>query len=111
MKNDTQEHIGGILAARDTDFKGGKEITYSITDEHQNKGYATEALIAVTQEVVKENKVPTLWIYPDADASIRVAEKANYFNTGTHKEPYDLYIPRGLSSNIDTRKLSLSREL
>lgn len=69
---------GGILGA-----KSGPEsvvLGYSVLDEYQNRGYATEAVRALIPEIFSLPKIRRIiaTTYPDLGASIRVLEKNGF---------------------------------
>ena len=84
-------------------------IGYNIEQEQRGRGYAGEALRAVTKYRIKKNFVPVLEIDDSNINSIRVAEKEGFCPIEENKEPvgYKLYVPEGLATNIKSKKLVL----
>jgi RimJ/RimL family protein N-acetyltransferase len=60
-------------------------LGYYMKKNHRNKGYMTEALIAL-RERLKESgdEIPMLWMYPGNDASARVATKSGWTYLDSH---------------------------
>lgn len=60
-------------------------LGYYMKQSHRNKGYMTEALIAL-RERLKEagDEIPMLWMYPGNDASARVATKSGWTYLDSH---------------------------
>lgn len=57
-----------------SDFLG-----YYMKKSHRGKGYMTEALLALRDKWLEEDsRIPMLWIFPDNDASNRVAKKCGW---------------------------------
>ena len=85
LKNGT--HIGD-LCFKGLDASGVAEIGYGITEEYQNRGYATEAVGAVVNRALKQSGVTRIEAEaePDNKASRRVLEKCGFVPTGTGKE-------------------------
>ena len=63
------------------------EIGYAIEDKHQGKGFATEAVIAMSEWTLKELKLSSVWGIVDRNniGSIKVLEKAGYIFQGEIK--------------------------
>jgi RimJ/RimL family protein N-acetyltransferase len=79
------EAVGGIGIELHSDVERvSAEIGYWLGQEFWNRGIATEALRAVTQEVFKRFEITRLYAVPFADhtASVRVLEKAGYVREG-----------------------------
>ena len=54
-------------------------LGYYMKKSHRNKGYMTEALTALRNKWIEDGEeVPMLWIFPDNDASIKVAKKSGW---------------------------------
>ena len=60
-------------------------LGYYMKKSYRNKGYMTEALIAL-KEKWKEigDEIPMLWMFPGNDASRRVAEKSGWTYLDSH---------------------------
>ena len=60
-------------------------LAYYMKQSHRNKGYMTEALIAL-RERLKEtgDEIPMLWMFPGNDASARVAAKSGWTYLDSH---------------------------
>lgn len=60
-------------------------LGYYMKQSHRNKGYMTEALIAL-RERLKEagDEIPMLWMFPGNDASARVAAKSGWTYLDSH---------------------------
>lgn len=74
---ETRELIGHVgLSA----IKEGIEIGYAIEDKYQGKGFATEAVKAMSERALKEIKLNFLWGIVDKNntGSIKVLQKAGY---------------------------------
>ncbi|MBN2790675.1 MAG: GNAT family N-acetyltransferase [Candidatus Delongbacteria bacterium] len=63
------------------------EIGYAIEDKHQGKGFATEAVQAMTEWSLKELKLNSIWGIVDKmnSGSIKVLEKAGFIFQGEIK--------------------------
>jgi RimJ/RimL family protein N-acetyltransferase len=61
------------------------EIGYGVSGAERGKGYATEALVAVSQWALSMGGIQRAWLTANTDnvASIRVAEKAGFTREGT----------------------------
>ena len=84
---DTQEYVGDLC------FKGpvknySVEIGYGVLPEHENNGYASEALQAMTQWAFRQKEVVFIEAetVPDNKASQRVLEKCGFVPDGTTGE-------------------------
>jgi len=66
-------------------INGVAEIGYGISEKHQNRGYATEAVEAVVKWALKQSGVTRIEAEtePDNTASRRVLEKCGFIPTGT----------------------------
>ncbi|MCL2570454.1 MAG: GNAT family N-acetyltransferase [Firmicutes bacterium] len=104
------ESLVGIITT--SDFPNGTcDISYKINPAHRGNGYATEALVAETTRKCKENLVPKLVIKMDSLESLCVAKKAGYIKISENKKRgIQEFAPRGIASDIGTRKLMLKRE-
>ena len=59
-------------------------LGYYMKKSHRNKGYMTEALTALRNRWIEDGEeVPMLWIFPDNEASIKVAKKSGWTYLGT----------------------------
>ena len=76
-------HIGG-LCFKGIDNDGVAEIGYGISEEYQSKGYATEAVRAVSGWAFKNPDLTRIEseAEPDNIASIRVLEKCGFAANG-----------------------------
>jgi ribosomal-protein-alanine N-acetyltransferase len=74
---DTNELIGHVGLSPYDNFV---EIGYSIEDKYQGKGFATEAVRAVSEWSLKELQLSSVWGIIDKNntGSIKVLEKAGY---------------------------------
>ncbi|HEY0937020.1 MAG TPA: GNAT family N-acetyltransferase [Trebonia sp.] len=61
------------------------ELGYGVRADQRGRGYATEALSAVTRWVLAEGGIQRAWLTANTDnvASVRVAEKAGFRREGT----------------------------
>lgn len=67
-------------------------LGYYMKKSHRNKGYMTEALIALREKWNETcDEVPMLWIFPDNYASKRVAEKSGWTYLGLHLVDIDRF--------------------
>ena len=66
-------------------INGIAEIGYGITEEYQNRGFATEAVDATVKWALKQSGVTRIEAEtePDNKASRRVLEKCGFIPTGT----------------------------
>ena len=96
------EILSGYLTIEDPIIANSDEIGYSIRPKFTNRGYATEALIAVTADRISKNLVPILKINKDNLKSQSVAKKAKYFPF-TEKR----WSVKGLATNIKTKELEV----
>jgi len=71
--------IGSALGA-----PGSVMIGYSVLEEHQNRGYATEAVGGITGAVFSDPRITRILAttFPELKASIRVLEKVEFSCTG-----------------------------
>ena len=76
-------HIGG-LCFKGIDTDGVAEIGYGISEEYQSKGYATEAVKAISDWAFKNPNLNAIEAEADPDniASIRVLEKCGFIANG-----------------------------
>jgi len=76
-------HIGE-LCFKGIDADGVTEIGYGISEKHQNHGYATEAVKAVTDWALKQPNVSVIEAEAEVEnaASLRVLEKCGFVATG-----------------------------
>lgn len=83
--------IGLIGVAPKRELNGEIEILFSIADEHQSKGYATEAAKAIIWWVFEKTGQDMLSaiIKPENEASRRVIEKLGFIYVDTRMLPYD----------------------
>ena len=61
------------------------EIGYGVRGDERNKGYATEALVALSRWALSAGGIQRAWLTANTDnlASVRVAEKAGFSREGT----------------------------
>lgn len=85
-------HIGE-LCFKGVDESGSTEIGYGIDENHQNYGYATEAVCAVVDWALKQNAVKCVTAEVDKDniASVRVLEKSGFELTDRVGEEGPIY--------------------
>ena len=80
-------HVGE-LCFKGLNDDGSVEIGYGISEEHQGRGYATEAVSAVTRWALSQPGVTRVEAEAEEDniASIRVLKKCGFIPTGTFGE-------------------------
>ncbi|MCF7762519.1 MAG: GNAT family N-acetyltransferase [Verrucomicrobia bacterium] len=73
------------------DADGAVEIAYGVDPEHQGKGYATEAAIALTRFAFSDARVRIVRAHtlPEANASTRVLTKSGFEKIGEVLDPED----------------------
>jgi ribosomal-protein-alanine N-acetyltransferase len=73
------------------DASGTVEIAYGIDAQHQGKGFATEAAMAMVAHAAKSGKVRTVIAHtlPENNASARVLTKCGFENVGEVIDPED----------------------
>ena len=79
------EAVGGVGIELHTDVERvSAEIGYWLGETFWNRGIATDALKAVTNEAFRQFEITRLYAVPFADhaASVRVLEKAGYVREG-----------------------------
>jgi RimJ/RimL family protein N-acetyltransferase len=61
------------------------ELGYGVRSDEHGKGYATEALVAVSRWALSTGGIQRAWLTANTDniASVRVAEKAGFIREGT----------------------------
>lgn len=76
LKN-THELIGHVGLSR---IEDGVEVGYAIEDRYQGRGYATEAVSAISDWALANLVLPVIWgiVASENKGSLRVLEKANY---------------------------------
>jgi RimJ/RimL family protein N-acetyltransferase len=77
--------VGGIsLFHADWEVRSA-EIGYGVRADERGKGYATEALVAVSRWTLSAGGMQRAWLTANTDnvASVRVAEKAGFAREGT----------------------------
>ncbi|TDX49154.1 GNAT family N-acetyltransferase [Orenia marismortui] len=74
---ETKELIGHVGLSP---IEEGIEIGYAIEEKYQGKGYATEAVKAMSTWALKELEIPSIWGIVDINNTIsaRVLEKSEY---------------------------------
>jgi [ribosomal protein S5]-alanine N-acetyltransferase len=113
----TDEIVGEIEFFRITHYLVGYELSYLIFgEEHSGKGYATEAVVLLTEHLfarLRTNRLQ-LNIHPNNEASRRVATKAGYVLEGVMRgcwfhggEYHDLEIWSILRDEFRVRKPKL----
>lgn len=78
--------IVGAIGVFHTDWEvRSAEIGYGVRGGERGRGYATEALAAVSRWVLTEGGMQRAWLTANVDnvASVRVAEKAGFHREGT----------------------------
>ncbi len=90
MKDGT--HIGE-LCFKGVDESGSTEIGYGISEEYQNRGYATEAVSAVVDWALRQNAINCVTAEVDKEniASVKVLEKSGFEPTGISGEEGPMY--------------------
>lgn len=86
MLDRARGRIVGSIGLFHADWQvGSAEIGYGVRRDARNRGYATEALVAVARWVLTEGGIQRAWLTANTDnlASIRVAEKAGFRREGT----------------------------
>lgn len=78
--------IGGGGLYRNDD--GTCEIGYSVLDEYQSRGYATEAVISILEFIFSKERIERVYAttYPGLLPSVRVLEKCGFNRDGVGKE-------------------------
>ncbi len=87
----TDEHIGHVSLS---EISEGVEIGYAICEKHQDKGYATEIVIAFVAWGRSELALEKIYglIYPDNIASRKVLENAGFtFVKNDNKRGYSIF--------------------
>ena len=77
--------VGAIgLFHADWDVRSA-EAGYGVRSDERGKGYATEALVAVSRWALTAGGIQRVWLTANVDnvASVRVAEKAGFVREGT----------------------------
>ncbi|MCL2570452.1 MAG: GNAT family N-acetyltransferase [Firmicutes bacterium] len=97
--------IGSIGASNMPD--GTCNVFYDILPKHRGNGYAPEALLTLTQELVSQNKLPSLSILSNNPSSKRVAEKSGYILVGKMED--FRFGPKGIATDITTRELVMEK--
>ncbi|HEV3382316.1 MAG TPA: GNAT family N-acetyltransferase [Trebonia sp.] len=80
------DRIAGSISLFHADWAvRSAEIGYGVRSDERGKGYATEALAAVTRWALSDGGIQRAWLTANTDnlASIRVAEKAGFHREGT----------------------------
>ncbi|HUN30692.1 MAG TPA: GNAT family N-acetyltransferase [Trebonia sp.] len=80
------DRIVGSISLFHTDWEvRSAEIGYGVRGEERGKGYATEALAAVSRWALSAGGIQRAWLTANTDnlASVRVAEKAGFTREGT----------------------------
>ena len=78
--------IVGSIALFHADWEvRSAEIGYGVSGDERGKGYATEALVALSQWALATGGIQRAWLTANTDnvASVRVAEKAGFTREGT----------------------------
>jgi RimJ/RimL family protein N-acetyltransferase len=70
---------------------GAVEISYGVAPEHQGKGYATEAAVALTSYAFSDGRVRIVRAHtlPEVNASTRVLTKCGFQRIGEVIDPED----------------------
>ena len=85
----TNQYIGRVYIHSKPELGGEVEIGYGISEEHRNKGYATEAAEAIVQFAFKKagQDVLVAIVKPENIASRRVIEKLGFTKHGVRRVP------------------------
>jgi RimJ/RimL family protein N-acetyltransferase len=86
MLNRAADRIIGSISLFHADWEvRSAEIGYGVRGDERGKGYATEALVAVSRWALSTGGVQRAWLTANTDnvASVRVAEKAGFTREGT----------------------------
>jgi RimJ/RimL family protein N-acetyltransferase len=78
--------IVGAISLFNADWEvRSAEIGYGVRSDERGRGYATEALVAVSRWMLAEAGIQRAWLTVNVDnvASVRVAEKAGFHREGT----------------------------
>ena len=88
-------HIGD-LCFKGLSEDGATEIGYGIAEEHQNCGYATEAVSAITEWALKQPGVTCVTAETEENniASQKVLEKSGFTPTGERGEEGPIFVRR-----------------
>lgn len=73
------------------DKDGVVEIAYAVAPSYRNRGYATEAAMAVTGSPFRTGQVSTVRAHtlPEVNASTRVLDKCGFLKVGEANDPED----------------------
>lgn len=85
-------HVGE-LCFKGIDDAGSTEIGYGMAEEHQGRGYATEAVTAAAAWALEQDVIRsvTAEVEQDNAASVRVLEKSGFAPTGQNGEEGAIY--------------------
>lgn len=85
-------HVGELCFKGITE-EGCAEIGYGIAEDHQGRGYATEAVTAAVAWALEQNRINRVTAEVDREniASVRVLEKAGFTQTGAVGEEGPIY--------------------
>ncbi|QDU57336.1 GNAT family N-acetyltransferase [Aeoliella mucimassa] len=88
---DSQQEIGQCGFKGPPDQEGVVEIAYTIDDEQQGKGYATEIAMRLTEFAFREPDVHLVCAHtlPEQNASTRVLTKCGFTKVGESIDPED----------------------
>lgn len=77
-------HIGAISLFRTDWAARSSEVGYGVRARHRRLGYATEALLALTQWALSDGRMQRVELHANTDnrPSLRVAEKAGFIHEG-----------------------------
>ena len=78
--------IVGAISVFNADWEvRSAEIGYGVRSDEWGRGYATEALVALSRWMLTEGGIQRAWLTANVDnvASVRVAEKAGFHREGT----------------------------
>jgi RimJ/RimL family protein N-acetyltransferase len=78
--------ITGGISLFHTDWEvRSAEIGYGVRSDRRGKGFATDALVALTRWALTDGGMQRVWLTANTDniASVRVAEKAGFLREGT----------------------------
>lgn len=85
-------HVGE-LCFKGIDDAGSTEIGYGMAEEHQGRGYATEAVTAAAAWALEQDVIRsvTAEVEQDNAASVRVLKKSGFAPTGQNGEEGAIY--------------------
>jgi len=83
--------VGGCAFKGPPDAEGVVELAYGIDEEHQGRGYATEAAAALAEFALADERVRVVRAHtkPENNPSCRVLEKCGFTKLGEVVDPED----------------------